>query len=175
DLPYTFGGAPQSEADWLRQLRYLDAANRHGVLTWAGGDALMQPDRREYVLASYLLTRRGRSVVGELNAAKTWWPPLRTDLGEADGGFYCLDPGAGFTRADPCPAPGRVFARDFARARIVVNPGETPRRVPLDGRFRGLEDEHVVPDPLPLDPHAGRVLLRIDHTASRTSSGRAGR
>ena len=60
----------------------------------------MQPARREYVLASYLLTRRGRSVVGELNALSTWWAPLATDLGDADGGFYCLDPGAGFARAE---------------------------------------------------------------------------
>src|SRR5207244_7475130 len=105
DFAYTFGGTPHPEADWLRQLRYLDLANRQGVLTWAGGEALMDRAKREYVLASYLLTRRGRSVVGDLNALTTWWPALATDLGPAAGGFYCLDPGAEFARADPCPAP----------------------------------------------------------------------
>ena len=175
DFAYTFGGAPHPEADWLRQLRYLELVNRHGVQTWAGGEALMQPAKREYVLASYLLTRRGRSIVGDLNALATWWPPLGLDLGAAEGPFYCLDPGAGFARTAACPAAGRVFARDFARARVLVNPGDAPRAVPPGGRFRGLEDDRLVPDPLPLGAHAGRVLLRLDHTASRTSSGRADR
>jgi hypothetical protein len=177
DFAYTFGGAPQPEADWLRQLRYLDFANRHGVLTWAhgGNGSLMEPAKREFVLASYLLTRRGRSVVGDLNAARTWWPALATALGAAEGDLYCLDPGAGLARADPCPAPGRVLARDFARARVLVNPGDVPYRVPLaSAALRDLEQRQV-PDPVTLAPHSGRVLLRGDHTASRTSSGLAGR
>jgi hypothetical protein len=177
DFAYTFGGSPHPEADWLRQLRYLDFANAHGVLTWAhgGNDTLMRPAAREFVLASYLLTRAGRSVVGDLNAARTWWPALATDLGAPEGGFYCLDPGAGFARADPCPAPGGVLGRDFAHARVLVNPGDTPRRVPLGGaRLRTLAGGEAA-DPLPLAPHAGAVLLRPGHTASRTSSGRAGR
>ncbi len=177
DFAYTFAGAPEPEADWLRQLRYLDFANRHGVLTWAhGGDgSLMEPAKREFVLASYLLTRRGRSVVGDLNAARTWWPALATELGAAEGDLYCLDPGAGFAPTDPCPAPGRVLARDFVRARVLVNPGDAAYRVPLAGAaLRDLE-RHDVPDPVTLEPHSGRILLRGDHTASRTSSGLAGR
>jgi len=176
DFAYTFSGNPQPEADWLRQLRYLDFANGRGVLTWAvgGKGALMDPGKREYVLASYLLTRRGRSAVGELNALKTWWPALGRDLGAPRGGFYCLDPGAAFARAEPCPASGRVFARDFERARVVVNPGDAARRVPLGELFAGVDGDRVA-DPLPLGPHAGRVLLHADHTASRTSSGRAER
>jgi hypothetical protein len=177
DFAFTLGGAPHPEADWLRQLGYLDFANRHGVLTWTtgGGGALMDPAKREYVLASYLLTRRGRSVVGDLNALKTWWPALATDLGGATGDFACLDPGADYRPTDPCPAPGRVFVRDFAKARVVVNPGNETRHVPLGARFRTL-DGAAAEDPLPLAPHAGRVLLRDgDHTASRTSSGRVDR
>jgi len=177
DFAFTLGGRPHPEADWLRQLAYLDFANRHGVFTWAtgGGGALMEPPKREYVLASYLLTRRGRSVVGDLNALKTWWPALATDLGDATGDFACLDPAADYRPTDRCPAPGRVFVREFAKARVVVNPGDVPRRVPLGGAFRTL-DGAPADDPLPLGPHAGRVLLRErDHTASRTSSGRAGR
>jgi hypothetical protein len=175
DFAYTWRGAPQPEAEWLRQLRYLDFANRAGVLTYAHGvgGAFMDPARREYVLASYLLTRRGRSVVGDLNAAKTWWPALATDLGAAGGDFYCLDPQRDFARAEPCPAAGRVLGRDFARARVVVNPGDTARTVPLGASFTGL-DGAAVADPLLLPPHAGRVLLH-SHTASRTSSGRSGR
>jgi putative glycosyl hydrolase-like family 15 (GHL15) protein len=170
DFAYTFSGAPQPEADWLRQLRYLAFANAHGVLTWVEGGhgALMEPDKREYVLASYLLTRAGRSVVGDLNAAKTWWPALATDLGDARGTFTCVD---GATR---CPAPGRVFARDFARARVLVNPGDAPRRVPVAGTYRGLDGEPIG-DAVTLPAHGGRVLVLDDHTASRTSSGRAGR
>ena len=161
DFAYDFGGKPYAEADWLRQLRYLDFANRHDVFTWArgGNGALMEPPKREYVLASYLLTRRGRSVVGDLNALKTWWPPLATDLGAPGGDFYCMDPAAGFARTDACPAPGRVFARDFARARVLVNPGDVERRIPLGGPGgRGL-DGAAVADPLLLAPRSGRVIL----------------
>jgi hypothetical protein len=174
DFAYTFRGAPQGEADWIRQLRYLDLVNRRGVLTWAGGEALMHPEKREYVLASYLLTRRGRSVVGDLNAAKTWWPAFDEELGSATADFYCLDPGTGFARSADCPKPGRVVARDFTHARVLVNPGDGTQRVPLGGAFRGL-DGAPAPDPLPLDGHTGRVVLRADHTASRTCSGRDGR
>jgi hypothetical protein len=175
DFAYTWRGEPQPEADWLRQLRYLDFANRAGVLTYAHGvgGAFMEPARREYVLASYLLTRRGRSVVGDLNAAKTWWPALATDVGTASGDFYCLDPQRDFARGEPCPTAGRVLGRDFTRARVVVNPGETARTVPLGAAFAGL-DGAAVTDPLPLPAHSGRVLVR-PHTASRTSSGRSGR
>jgi hypothetical protein len=178
DFVFTFGGQPQTEADWLRQLRYLDFANRHGVLTWAHGGqgALMRPEQREYVLASYLLTRRGRSVVGDLNAAKTWWPALATDIGAAAGDFYCLDPVAGRAPITPCPATGRVVARDFAGARVVVNPSDTPARVALDGLARPRLFDDPAPDgPLALGPHAGRVILHDGHTASRTSSGRVER
>ena len=177
DFVYTFGGKPQPEADWLRQLRYLDFANTQGVLTWAvgGKGALMEPAKREYVLASYLLTRRGRSVVGELNALHTWWPALGRDLGAPRGGFYCLDPGADFARTERCDAPGRVFMRDFERARAVVNPGDAVRRVPLRGEALAGVDGEAVADPLELGPHAGRLLLRSDHTASLTSSGRVDR
>jgi hypothetical protein len=174
DFAYRFDGKPHGEADWLRQLRYLDLLNRHGVMTWAGGEALMHREKREYVLASYLLTRRDRSVVGDLNALSTWWPALAVDLGEPAGDFYCLDPGAGYGRGAPCPVPGRVVGRDFARARVLVNPGDVERRVPLGAAFAGL-DGGSVPDPLVLGAHAGRVLVRSDHTASLTSSGRAGR
>ena len=174
DFAYTFGGAPHPETDWLRQLRYLAFVNRHGILGWAGGEALMHPAKREYVLATYLLTRSGRSVVGDLNAAATWWPALGEDLGAPAGDFYCLDPGAGYARAEPCPAAGRVVGRDFARARVLVNPRDTPASVPLGATLRGL-DGAAAPDPLPLAAHDGRVLLREPQTASRTASGRAGR
>lgn len=60
--------------------------------------------------------------VGDLNAVSTWWLALATDLGEPASDFYCLGPAAGFARAAPCPAPGRVLGRDFARARVPVNP-----------------------------------------------------
>jgi hypothetical protein len=175
DFAYTWRGEPQPEADWLRQLAYMDFANRRGVLTYAHGvtGALMDPARREYVLASYLLTRRGRSVVGDLNAAKTWWPALATDLGAASGDFYCLDPGRGFARAEPCSTAGRVLARDFGRGRVLVNPGPASRAVPLGEPFEGL-DGGAVQDPLRLPAHGARVLVR-PHTASRTSSGRSGR
>jgi hypothetical protein len=176
DFAYTFSGTPHREDDWLRQLRYLAFANARGVLTWAlgGKGALMDPRRREFVLASYLLSREGRSLVGDLNALATWWPALERDLGPPAGGFHCLDPGAGFAQADPCPAPGRVLARAFARARVLVNPGDTARTVPLgDGAWRDLAGE-AVPDPLPLAPHSGRVLVKA-HEASRTSSGEVGR
>ena len=75
---------------------------------------------------------------------------------------------------EPCPAAGRVVGRDFARARVLVNPGDVERRVPLAATFATL-DGGPVPDPLVLGAHAGRVLVRADHTASLTSSGRAGR
>jgi hypothetical protein len=173
DFAYTFGGAPQPEADWLRQIAYLDFAGRHGVLTWAHGGkgALMDPDRREYVLASYLIARRGDAVVGDLNAARTWWPALATDLGAAKADFVCLDPGAGFAPGAPCPAPGRVFARDFAHARVLVNPTTRPLRVPLGGDGWRSLDGQPAPDPLRLPGQSGRILVRRDQTASRSSSG----
>ena len=176
DFAYTFSGTPHSEADWMRQLRYLVFANAHGVLTWVegGNGAFMEPAKREYVLASYLLTRAGRSVVGDLNAVKTWWPALTTDPGEPAGDFYCLDPARDFARADSCPAAGRVYRRDFAHARVLVNPSDSAVRVPLGGAYHDLDGREAV-DPLPLAPHAGRVLVGDAHTASRTSSGRAGR
>ena len=178
DFVFTFGGQPQTEADWLRQLRYLDFANRHGVLTWAHGGqgALMRPEQREYVLASYLLTRRGRSVVGDLNAAKTWWPALATDLGAAAGDFYCLDPVPAGHRSPPAlPPDASSGATSRARA-CVVNPSDTPARVALDGLARPRLFDDPAPDgPLALGPHAGRVILHDGHTASRTSSGRVER
>ncbi len=158
DFVYSYGGKPLAEDDWLRQLRYLDFANRHGVLTWTGGEALMHAPKREYVLASYLLTRRGRSVVGDVNALATWWTALAVDLGGAQGDFYCLTPGTG-SRGEPCPTASRVFGRDFEHARVLVNPGDGPRGVSLGEPLRGL-DGAPVPDPLQLGPHEGRILLR---------------
>jgi hypothetical protein len=177
DFAYSFSGPPLREADWIRQLEYMEFANRHGVMTYAHGgkDAFMDPARREFVLASYLLTRRGRSVVGDLNAEKTWWPALATDLGAAAGAFYCLDPRAGFRRATPCPAPGQLVARDFARATVVVNPGDAAVTMPLGGPPRRFLDGAPAPASLALAPHTGRVLVHADQTASRTSSGRPGR
>jgi hypothetical protein len=174
DFVYTFGGAPHPEEDWLRQLRYLDFANRRGLLTIARGgkEALMLPEKREYVLASYLLTRRGRSVVGDVNAVRRWWPALATDLGAAAGDFHCLD--AGGARATPCPAPGRVVVRDFARGRVLVNPSGAPRSVGIELGLVTLGGQPAA-SPLSLPPQSGRVLVRAPHTASRTSSGRAGR
>jgi hypothetical protein len=115
-------------------------------------------------------------VVGDLNAVQTWWPALATDLGAPQGDFHCLDPAREWAASGPCPAPGRVFVRDFARARVLVNPGDAARSVPLGGQvFRAL-DGGPVADPLSLGAHRGRVLVRdADHTASRTSSGRAER
>jgi hypothetical protein len=177
DFAYTFGGAPHREAEWMRQLRYMEFANQHGVVTYAHGgkDAFMDPARREFVLASYLLTRRGRSVVGDLNALRTWWAALETDLGAAEGAFHCLDPRAGFRRSTPCPAPGQLVARDFTRATVVVNPGDSPVAMPIGGARRRFLDGGSVPDPVVLAPHTGRVLLHVDQTASRTSSGRSDR
>src|SRR5262249_27884301 len=151
-------------------------ANGHGVLTWVegGNGTFMEPPKREYVLATYLLVRAGDSVVGDLNAVRTWWPALTIDLGEPRGDFYCLDPGAGFARAEPCPAAGRGVGRHFARARVLVNPGDATLRVPLGAPYRELEGGPVA-DPLVLGPHQGRVLVGDAHTASRTSSGLAGR
>jgi hypothetical protein len=135
----------------------------------------MEPAKRESVLAAYLLTRRGDAAVGDLNAVKTWWPALRTPLGEATADFRCLDPAAGFAPVDPCPRTGTVLARDFAGARVLVNPGTVARSVPLGAALRRLEGGAAA-DPLPLPGGSGVVLLRGDgHTASSSASGRDGR
>jgi len=177
DFFYDHGGKPLSEDERLRQVRYLDFASRAGVLTWAHGGkgALMEPAKRETVLAAYLLTRRGDAAVGDLNAVKTWWPALATDLGAACGDLRCLDPGRGFAPAEPCPRAGTVLARDFAAGRVLVNPGTVARAVPLGGvAFRRLAGGRAS-DPLPLAGGTGAVLVRDGHDASSSASGRDGR
>ena len=160
DCVYTFDGAPHSEAEWIAQLRYLDFANRHGVLTQCrgGNGTFTSPDKREYILASYLLTKEGLSNVGQLNHLSDWWDVLTTDLGAPRGGFTCLDPASGLARANDCPSPGKVYAREWQRGRALVNPSANRTvTVPLHATFVH-QGQQVTTVTLP--PRSGVVLTK---------------
>ncbi len=160
DCVYTFDGGPHSEANWTAQLRYLDFANHHGVLTQCrGGDgAIGSPAKREYVLASYLLTKEGLSNVGQLNQLGNWWNQLDLDLGTPHGGFSCLDPTRGFAPARTCPAPGNVYVRDWQHGRVLVNPSDGATvTVPLNGTFMHAGARVTA---VTLPPHSGMVLTK---------------
>jgi hypothetical protein len=124
DCVFDWNGNRQNEGSWIAQLKYLDYANQHGVRTICNGPAgtIGDAKKRTYVLASYLLTKEGFSSVAEINSVSTWWNGLATDLGAPVGRYYCLDPAAGLARTASCPATGKVYARDWARGRVLVNP-----------------------------------------------------
>src|SRR5207244_12223289 len=93
DCVYDFDGNPYNEANWIAQVRYLDYANQRGVLTQCrgGGGTISSTSKRDYILASYLLTKEGLSNVAQLNNVNTWWDELGTSLGPPRAHFTCLD------------------------------------------------------------------------------------
>ncbi len=160
DCVYTFGGTPHSEASWIAQLTYLDFANRHGVLTQCrgGNGTIGDPGKRDYILASYLLTKEGLSNVAQLNTLGDWWDGLAVDLGTPLGGFSCLDPSAGLTPTSSCPSSGKIYAREWEKGRVLVNPtAERTVTVALGGTF--LRNGSSVGS-VTLGPRSGAVLVR---------------
>ena len=134
DCVFDFNGNRQSESSWIAQLKYLDFANQNGVRSICSGPSGVMNDstKRWYVLASYLLTKEGFSSVAEINGVSTWWSGLDYSLGAPAGRFYCLDPAAGLARATSCPSTGKIYARDWERGRVLVNPTSgTTVTVPL--------------------------------------------
>ena len=160
DCVYTFSGTPQSEANWIAQVRYLDFANQHGVLTQCrgGNGTVGDSTKREYILASYLLTKEGLSNVAQLNTLGNWWDGLAADLGAPLGRFTCLDPANGLATSSMCPSTGKIYAREWERGRVFVNPtASTTVTVPL-GETLLLNGSPVTS--VTLGPHAGVVLVR---------------
>jgi hypothetical protein len=160
DCVYTFGGSPHPESKWLAQLAYLDFANRHGTRTICNGYAgsIGKPERRTYMLASYLLTKEGFSSLSELNKLSQWWSELEIDLGAPRGRFTCLDPANGLAPAASCPASGKIYQREWAKGRVLVNPTDSRTvAVPLGGTF--LRGGSAVTS-VTLRPHSGVVLVR---------------
>jgi hypothetical protein len=139
DCVYTFGGQPHSESNWIAQVRYLEFANQNGILTQCrgGNGTLGDSSKRDYILASYLLTKRGLSNVAQLNSARMWWSGLEVDLGAPTGAFRCLDPAAGLATAASCPSAGKIYVRDWEKGRVLVNPtADRTVTVPLGRSFR---------------------------------------
>jgi hypothetical protein len=160
DCVYTFSGTPHSEANWIGQLRYLAFANQHGVLTQCrgGNGTITDPAKRDYILASYLLSKEGFSNVAQFNGLRAWWPGLEVDLGRPLGGYGCLDPAAGLRPTASCPSPGKLYVREWERGRVLVNPtAATTATVPLGAEFlRGTTRVTAVT----LGPRSGVVLTR---------------
>lgn len=157
---FDYDGRPQSEPRWIAQLAYLAFANQHGVLTQCQGihGTIEDPATRDYVLATALLTARGRSGIAELNDVTAWWPTLELDLGAPRGELACLDPRAGLRLATTCPSPGTLYAREWENGRVLVNPGATATiTVPLGATF--LLDGAPVTT-VTMRPHSGAVLVR---------------
>jgi len=160
DCVYTFSGTPHSETMWMNQLKYLDFANRRGVLTQCrgGNGTIGDATKRDYILASYLLTKERFSNVGQLNGLSAWWPGLETDLGAPLGGFACLDPAAGLAPTTSCPSPGKIYAREWERGRVLANPtGGITATIPL-GETMLLNGTRVTS--VRLAPKSGVVLVR---------------
>jgi hypothetical protein len=133
DCIFDWNGNPHTEAEWIAQLAYLDYANRRGVRTvCSSSTAIGYSGKRDYLLASYLLTKEGFSSVSELNTLADWWSGLAVDLGAPRGPYACLDPAAGFAPSGDCPSAGKVYVRDWERGRVLVNPSATTTEtVPL--------------------------------------------
>jgi hypothetical protein len=160
DCIYDWSGQPHTEAEWIAQLQYLAFANGRSIRTvcsGAGSLAIGSPDKRDYLLASYLLTKEGSSSVSELNSLGDWWSGLAVDLGAPLGGYTCLDPTAGFAATNACPTAGKVYAREWQRGRVLVNPsGSATVTVPLKAAFL-LGASRVTA--VTLGPHEGAVLV----------------
>jgi hypothetical protein len=160
DCVYTFSGTPHSETTWMNQLKYLDFANRRGVLTQCrgGNGTIGDATKRDYILASYLLTKERFSNVGQLNGLSAWWPGLETDLGAPLGGYTCLDPAAGLAPTTSCPSTGKIYAREWERGRVLANPtGGITATIPL-GETMLLNGTRV--SSVRLGPKSGVVLVR---------------
>ena len=160
DCVYQFSGTPHSEKTFINQLTYLDFANRHGVLTQCrgGNGTISDPTKRDYILASYLLTKEGFSNVAQLNSVRAWWPGLETDLGDPVGGFTCVDPAAGLAPTNDCPSIGKIYVREWEHGRVLANPtGGITATVPL-GETMLLNGQRVTS--VTLKPKSGVVLVR---------------
>ena len=113
---YDFAGNAHTEREWIAQVEYLDFANHQGVRTVCSSpSAIGRTGERDFLLATYLLTKEGFSSVSELNTLDDWWSGLAVDLGAPTGDYGCLDPAAGFAAAATCPAPGNVYVREWER------------------------------------------------------------
>jgi Hypothetical glycosyl hydrolase family 15 len=153
-------GGFYSESDWISQTAYLAFANQHGVFTLCNGvgDSDGTASRRTYLLGSYLLTKEGLSSVAEVNSTSQWWGDLGLDLGSPAGHFVCLDPRARLAATADCPSPGKIYARDWERGRVLVNPTTgTTVTVPLGGTFR-LNGSPVTS--VTLQPQSAALLVR---------------
>jgi hypothetical protein len=160
DCVYTFSGTPHSEKTYIQQLKYLDFANRRGVLTQCrgGNGTIGDPAKRDYILASYLLTKEGFSNVAQLNKLGAWWPGLEVDLGDPVGGFGCLDPADGLRPTTSCPSIGKIYVREWEHGRVLTNPtGGVTATVPL-GEPMLLNGTRVTS--VTLKPKSGFVLVR---------------
>ncbi|HLY39440.1 MAG TPA: putative glycoside hydrolase [Candidatus Binatia bacterium] len=158
DCIFDWNGNPHTEAEWIAQLAYLDFATRHGVRTVCSSSTeIGRSPQRDYILASYLLSKEGFSSVSELNSLGDWWSGLAADLGAPRGGYTCLDPGQGLAPTTSCPSPGKIYAREWERGRVLVNPsaGATVD-VPVGTGFllAGSPVTHVT-----LGPQRGVVLV----------------
>jgi hypothetical protein len=157
---FDWNASPLSEAKWISQLQYLDFANRRGVITQCQGvnGTIGDPDKRDYVLASALLTKEGFSGIAELNRVSSWWSSLDVDLGAPRGGYVCLDPAAGFAATAACPTSGKIFAREWQHGRVLVNPSATATvTVPL-GETLVMNGNPVTS--VGLGPRSGAILAR---------------
>jgi len=120
--------------------------------------AIGRSPQRDYILASYLLTKEGFSSVSELNSLGDWWSGLGADLGAPLGGYTCLDPGQGLAPTTSCPSRGKIYAREWERGRVLVNPSASATvDVPVEAGFllAGSPVGHVT-----LGPQHGVVLVR---------------
>jgi hypothetical protein len=157
---FDWDASPLGEDEWMGQLEYFDFANQHGVITQCQGvnGTIADPGKRDYVLATALLTKEGFSGIAELNRVTSWWSNLDVDLGAPRGGFGCLDPDAGLAPAASCPAAGKLYAREWERGRVLVNPSATATvTVPLEETFV-MNGDPV--SSVTLGPRSGAILVR---------------
>lgn len=136
----TGGDGPLSFRSYLR---HVDALHRMGRRVVFDGDG-STPERRELLLAGYLVANDGRDLLSSWERAEPddMWRGFRLDLGPAKGPRYRWR---------------GVWRRDFAGGTALLSdPGTSPRRLPLRGRR--ISGERV--SGVALGDREGAVVLR---------------
>jgi hypothetical protein len=112
-------GAGYAPGDWLLQQRRAWSLARRGRIVIAQSYPSSAQDRL-FDVASYLLVQGPQTYVNiQTSQEPEWWPEYEVDLGAPRGDAHY----------------GAVAWRDFARGRVLVNPGDSAQTVAFAGRL----------------------------------------